>query len=853
MKGWKNSFFNIPEVSSYFRIRMNEAEHTRVSRRSSHGILTIWVFLALYFHPPSIQAQDPEIPRGLIFSSFDVDPSNRTSLDLSDNSNEPITEIEFDLALNGFVSFGYIFRSVTMKGSKMDFLFTPNEGGVLKIVLDGQETHLNIPIRTQEVRRNYWRKVNLKFLEGKITLTSDEQKWEHQLTGQTGINKLVFGVNDEPEIQTVDNPPFMIRDLKIGGSGTFWHHWPAGETEGELLADLIGGQKMKVTNGKWLAAQSFHWNEIGELRGEMSLIVGHDPIRQRILWVQSQEIKSLDLVNNFPSQYDFQSPIESRFGLFDSRQDQMVTFDMEPLGVSQIQLDTMARLISETINPRSPIQNLWHLASFTNPLDSNLMLLGGYGFFTSKNTLWSYDQSTERWSLIPLKGDLWTPRYHHGLSEGPKPGQFYIFGGIGNQTGKQELGLNHYYDLYLLDLNDSSVLKVWDLPAREEHFSVVNRMIFSPEDKAIYALSYPAYGESNDLILLKLSTDNPQFEIVGDSIPFVQKGFDRTQAGLFQNRKSGELIAYTLAGDGDDAIMKLYSILFPPRAVPLSGSSSNLRSIWYLFMIPLLVFFVVAFMRTKYMSTHTSRLEMKPIRETERNSFRLWGGFTVIDASGTDVSNQFSPKIKELFLLLFFNSIGGTLGIRAQKIYEKLWPGYEKPKAKNALGVTMGRLRNALQEVESVSILNENGAWVLEWKNETPTDYHLTLLCLEGLQDHFSEDVLESLISVIERGPFLPNTEIEWIDEYKGKVNYRVTSALMDISDQVGDPEMKMKIAHTILSIDDLHEQAAKLKIKSLITMGKHGLANDFFEEFSKKYQDLFQESFPLTFKEMKE
>lgn len=836
--------------SRYFRNLMkNEVGAIKWHGLSIRRFLIKIAFFCLLVETLNAQNAVPT-NRGLIFKSFEVDPISRTSLDVSSAFEKPVNVVEFDLALNGFLSFGYIFRALDTNGSKIDFLYTPGEGGYFKVVIDGQETQLNLGIKQSESVRNFWRPIRITFKESSISLESADQFYEHQLNKKLRISRLIFGVNDLPELQTVDCPPFMIRDLKASNGEDIKHHWPADEIRGQKLKDVISDHALTAKNGEWHGAQSFYWKPIGEMTGPMSLVVGHDPKRQRILWVQPDGVRSFDLTNSYPTQMELETDVESRFGLFDEAEDQFLMYDMEPFGVSQFEIDTSALLIKEKQNPGAPIQNLWLTASFINPLDSNLMLLGGYGFFTSKNSLWSYDTSEQEWSLIPLTGDTLAPRYHHAIAKGPDLGQFYVFGGIGNLTGKQELGLQHFYDLYLLDLNEQSLQKVWELSDVESHFSVVNQMIFSAEEQVLYALGYRAFGEVNNLALVKMDVSKPSILVVGDSIPFVQKGFDRTQAGLFQNKKSGELVAYTLTNEDQQARLKMFSILFPPETVPEFGSSSVFNPKWYWFVTLLVLFLFAAFARRKK-AVNATQVNIQPLQESMKNAIRLWGGFTVFDANGQNVSDQFSPKIKELFLLLFFNSIEETQGIKAQKIYEKVWPGHERSKAKNALGVTMGRLRSALQEVESVEVVNENGAWKLDWKSELPTDYHLTMLSLEQLKQQFSEELTDGLIRVVGRGPFLPNTEIEWLDDYKGKVNFRVTSRLMEISEQVAEEERKIKMADIVLSIDDLHEQAAKLKINTLTQLGKHGLANYFYEEFAKRYKELYQETFPRSFKEM--
>ena len=809
------------------------------------------VVFALWLLPAALSAQTSlSVNRGLIFRSFEVDPVNRTSLDITEAFHRPIEAIEFELALNSFSSFGYLFRALAVSGSQLDFLYTPNDGGYFKVIVDGAETALNVQVKPEEVRRNYWRSVRLTFSGSGIRLEMGGTVYEAPATKVTGLATLIFGVNDVPALQTVDCPPFTLRDIKIGFGEGYRHHWPADEIAGSTLHDALGDRPLKAVNAEWLAAQTFHWKPIGEMNGEMSLAVSHDPIRQRVLWAQPGGIQSFGLTNGYATNFDLSLDVESRFGLFNPLIDQLITYDMEPVGVAQFRVDTTAQLITEKPNPRSPIQNLWLSASFVNPLDSQLMLLGGYGFFTSKNTLWTYDHLAEEWSLVPLQGDTLAPRYHLAVAAGPKAGQCYVFGGIGNLTGKQELGLQHYYDLFLLDLNDSTLQKVWELPEVEAHFSVVDQMVFSEAEQALYVLGYRAFGEVNNLALLKLDVKEPAVQVVGDSIPFIQRGFDRTQAGLFQNELTGELIAYTIAQEVQQARLQLFSMLFPPQPVPAIKGPSFLGR-YGLGVVLLCAGLLVAVVWRRRAKGRTHETRVQPIREADKDVIRLWGGFTVFDAAGADVSDQFSPKIKELFLLLFFHSVGEARGIKAQKIYEKVWPGHERAKAKNALGVTMGRLRTALQPVDSLQVVNEQGAWKLEWKSQVPTDYHLTMLSLDQLQDHFSEEILSGLIKVVARGPFLPNTDIEWLDDYKGKVNFRVTSSLMAISEKVSEAPRQVNIADVILSIDDLHEQAARLKITALTTLGKHGLANDFYAEFAKRYQELYQEAFPSSFKEM--
>lgn len=57
-----------------------------------------------------------------------------------------------------------------------------------------------------------------------------------------------------------------------------------------------------------------------------------------------------------------------------------------------------------------------------------------------------------------LKGII-PPRYLSSI--GNTDSSLYIYGGLGNETGKQEYGVKTYHDLYKLNLKDYSVNKLW--------------------------------------------------------------------------------------------------------------------------------------------------------------------------------------------------------------------------------------------------------------------------------------------------------------------------------------------------------------------------------------------------------
>lgn len=787
---------------------------------------------------------------GLVFESDAHSQFERTSWSLTESGELGFFDtLEFDISIHGLVTFGYIFRSKTLNGNRIDFLYTPEGGSQLKVVIDGNQTPLNFPLSGTYLNRNEWSHIQFSFQSDNIVVCFNGRCERTVLpTSFQGFEHLIFGTNRQQELTTVDTPPFAIKEVVVKNGKELMHHWPLEYESGLAATDIIGGLDAKIINPIWLSDRSMSWQKLRTIESNLSLSILHNPSNQFIYWIQQNKIIAYDFANNMVTDYPIATaPHNFRYGIHDPINNQLVTFDIEPSSTLTFTKEG-GSWVSEGEPKENPVQNLWLTTPLINPLNGELMLLGGYGFFTLKNELRTYKQGEKRWVDVPIKGDF-TPRYHHAIGPGLEEGQFYVFGGIGSETGKQELGLRNYYDLFLLDMGDSSIQKVWELPISSDHFVPVNGLVSDFSDSSIYALAYNNFDSANNLSLYKFHMARPEFEKVGNEIPFLLKGFDLSQAGLFYNEKSHELIAYTSSGDDLSSQLNIYSLLFPPRNALVVLSSEPQFSKVYVFIVVVIFTLIAMFLYNKRKRVQKNILITKAKR-SDKNAIYLWGGFAIFDGAGKDLSSLFSPKIKELFLLILLHSGEEEKGIDTQRIQELIWPGHDKANAKNAKGVTMGRLRGALEGM-SIEIKAESGKWKVLKDEGIYFDYFDALQVMSGLSERFTAYGLERLLLILKRGSFLPGIEVSWLDEYKGKLNHQVTSCLMNTIPFVDDLEQKVVIADAVLQVDDLHEHAVKEKIIVLVALGKHGLAKEQHEKFANRFKDLYQEDFKRSFKEM--
>lgn len=819
-------------------------------------LLSCTLLLVICFNAFS-QTTDRDLRReqyGLVFASYEVLQFARTSLPVINGTPIRLTSLQFDLALHSLSFFGYIFRAKTVTGDRVEMILSSGASAAIKVIINGQPTELVLPIDSTMRARNYWHDIHLTFKEDSLELRSrnGSRKVLFQKNRQV-FTHLIFGKNSVSGIETVDIPPFALRNLQMNFTDGSAQRWSMDETEGEEIVDEIDGRVLKVRNPIWLTTRQSKWLELTAIRSGRSLNIAYDPLRQQIKWVQPDKIITYHVNETYETENSTPlTPTDFRYSIYNRLRNELTMFDIAPKQVSILPLDS-ANWQNHHAQPGMPERNLWLTAPFINPLDSNLMLLGGYGFFTMKNQLHSYDQALRSWSEVPLKGSF-APRYHHAVGKGFEEGQWLVFGGIGNESGKQELGLKNYYDLHLMDMRDSTITRLWEIKEVDQHFVPAGNLVLDVADSAFYVLTYANFASSNNLSLYRVDLRTQAYQLCTDELPFVLSGFDTSLAGLYHDAENSELIAYTIQGDQEESTLRLYSLLSPPMPV-IKTAEVSVSHLWeWLYVAIVAVLILLFWYQRKSGKPGSSEKAEASSQQTDvtGEAIFLFGEFTVIDQQGDDITTSFSPKIRELFLLLLLNRYGNREGVKTQAVHDAIWPGHDKAQAKNAKGVSMKRLRSAIGTLTGAAILFEENKWKLELDQAVYTD-------LESLHDLLAGSVTKdssttnSLLRILKRGPFLAGIKAEWLDQYRGLIHLSIVKHLTACYDVTDDHQQQLDIADAILQIDDLHETGIQMKIKTLIQVGNHGMALSVYEDFCARYQTLYGEEFPHSFKEISE
>ena len=162
----------------------------------------------------------------------------------------------------------------------------------------------------------------------------------------------------------------------------------------------------------------------------------------------------------------------------------------------------------------------------------------------------------------------------------------------------------------------------------------------------------------------------------------------------------------------------------------------------------------------------------------------------------------------------------------------------------------MSKLRGLLEGVGDVRIQNQNKLWSVEFGEGAQCDY-LEALRLFGEGVAGEEDV-DRLLELLLRGQMLPNSELDWLDEYKSDFSNATIDFLCRQLRRTDLPDQTiLQAANTIFQHDFLNEDALQAKVRILCKENKPGLAKTIYDNFCKEYRKSLGIDYTVPFKEM--
>ena len=670
---------------------------------------------------------------------------------------------------------------------------------------------------------------NLLFLkEDSVCLTIDKRQYQSGKLGLSGelTPTIMFGSSKFSE----EIPSFAIRNLVISDMNQ-QINFPLNESSGILVHDKQGKIRGKAINPIWLINKSYYWNLLHSQASESTAGYNYDFNSGNFVYFNSDSLYTLDIRRNIWEGYKHQPlPMKMYLGTNffypDSRSVYIYEVDNHADVCTICALNVLTGEVEKVDDKFLPSQRHHH-SSYLDTIRNKFYIFGGFGSRKYTNTLEVYDLDQKSWNTIKLKGDFVAPRFFSSMGA-LNANELLLFGGTGNSSGDQSIGKIYYYDLYKINLKDSTVQKVRDFSYDGAQIVPVRNLLLSDDGASFYTLCYPMQEASSHLQLYKFSLQNDSYEVLGNSIPMESKAI-LSNANLYYNKETKEFYCCTQEFNergGESSVTRFYSLSAPAiaeSALFLYAVEEGLSLRAVIFVMVVVLILIVGI--TYYLKRKKEKQpipKVAPVRKTftqvenkkspQANALYLFGEFTIIDKKGRDITHLFSSKIKQLFLLTFLNGLGNKEGITSNYIYGLLWPEKELSSAKNLKGVTINRLRKILDDLEGIELVYTNSRYSIQLSEAFYCDYQQYLEQMNKIrQSDASQEVSQSLIGILSRGKFLKSIDDSMFDSFKSEQEYELHEMLtIELNNlyMKAAYEQVAQLAEIWLRVDSLNDTA---------------------------------------------
>ena len=829
---------------------------------------------------------------GLRFKSYEVEKEKRTSLNLT--PEKPFSfpggfRMSFDAKFNtNWVHpFGYVFRIITEERNHIDLVLSEiNNTGqtMVSFISSSHDILFSQPFDSNEIDYGQFIRfeISIDIKNNKIDAFVGSNKFSKQSTLLKNFEEasIVFGKSSYPRFQTTDVPDFILKNLTITNiKDETVYSWPLSKHRDDGVYDDVRKYFAASENAEWVLDKHAIWKKEISFKTGVNPQFCYNPDENEIA-VSDQDIfyryklSTNTLVQNKTSNKLIYTSSSSNNLIYNpvARTYNCYLFEMEKGG--EVLSYDMLRQDWSRPNTTDLPPDYWHHNRFFSPVDHSLYLFFGYGHHRYKNEVNRYDYQTGSWEKLSFKGDRIHPRYLSGLGLLDDQ-QAIVFGGYGSETGNQNISPQSYYNLFRVNLRTLESRKIWELENPENDFAVAGSLIPDETGKSFYALAFHTQQFYTKLSLMEFSMGKPEYKVVADSIPFYFEDV-KSNADLYVDKASQRFIAVVVnAGQNDTCELSIYTLSMPPLT-PGELCQEEATQLSLLYWIGLAagaglliaVFYRYVVRRNRKKKPKQGKEKASIISKATKEyvpeyihpksqAVYLFGGFQVFNKDGEDITKDFTPMLRQLFILLLLNTLKNGKGISSVKLKDLLWYDKSEESAKNNRGVFINKLRQLFEHIGHLQVKNLDLYWKIELGDDIYCDYEKVL----SLMGHISanirtvpQDDIQSLLAIVSKGELLPNIQMEWIDSFKSDFSNNLTDLLLDAYSQSiirKSPQICINLADAIFIHDSLNEDALSIKCQNLVQMGKYGLAQKAYNIFAKEYKTLFNSAFPHSFEEI--
>jgi two-component SAPR family response regulator len=790
-----------------------------------------------------------ELDYGLDFSHRqEVFPAKPTYLDLTILPNlSPLDKfsLKFDIIIHNKNHYGIIFSA---NGADEDdnliLVYKPDlKGDSAQLIMSQnfEETIMDLTVKKDDLSKWSSLDISLNFETDSIIvkfLTSEESTRIQPFEKRSNL-KLLFGAS----LNKVDPANMAIKDIYITDESIpkAVYHWPINEIEGDIVEDNIGNQYGHIYNGFLRSRGYYYPQKITGIKLQNDYLICDpvlDDIKNIIYLFSTNFIYEVSYNGTITNKIKHNAPNlnhpEWNIPTYDPYQKQIIGINQ---GHGQVSIFDQNNNSWSVIDQKKLSGQYYTSSLFVNRSDGALYSLGGYGYYSVKKELLKYSYQKQEWDTVAIAGnENFYPRISALITPADSGNTFFIFGGYGNKSGKQDNDYRPLNDLWLLNVgkNIISLIDTISIPQRY----ITGKGFYNRLDSSLYFGCYLngyAAGDSVTTKHFKYNIPNKTLEVLNIGNGFAQN--------LYYLPSKSMAYAIKQTKQDDNEIVELYRFKLPFKGKMETDSSAKFTIIIIIIgLITLLLIIVSILMKNKRKLIDNSTKDRLPLK------ISLFGTFS-IQTSNQDFLVKVSPQTKELLVYFIIKSFINNNKVTTELFTTTFWPDHDKKSSKNARSSAVSRIRRSLTEIDGMELKVTKKIWKIEISEEIVFDFRDIISVKESLlkTDDIDLESVKHLILIIKKGLPCESLNYDWLDPIKLSIQNDVEKFCFDLIIKLLERNIlnfAEELSSAIFSWNPLNEKNLSLLLRILNQQKRIGEVNKYYDLFRKEYFKLFEKEY---------
>ncbi len=836
-----------------------------------------FVFIIIVSSFSGLRAEE-NIIDGLLFNSIYDDLEGRngaTSLTIPSKDAiiyEKNLTIDFDVFFWRKNPFGFILSAGNEQDPNLFVLsysdYKSQDTSFIELTYADRPSIISIPILDKDQGWEKWKNIKLYFEMEKqrVGLSFQNQNIIWYKEGIPIDNRMQFNFG---ATSFVTEPPRMaIKDIHINRDKKKTILWKLDEEFGDIAhPNYENGTSWagQVKNGIW----------IHELHRQLNPVFNHKVYKNnfQFLGVDDQTNQYLYLMNDSLFYYDNKrGRIVEKYSFPYLPEDNYIyrynpvkkmIFATHGGGGGPISYLDLEKKIWENYVERYESDGLFFTSNFLyDYVSHDIFTLGGYGWYEQKNILQKYNSQDLSWYPIKYKtisDNLFLPRCKAEISYDNKSKKYLLYGGQGNESGKQQQGFRRLNDYWEIDLINFEFNRIWEDSSKIiEPMDNHPKVAISVRNQKVYKMLGSQVSNKNNSFIVP-----SKLEVFVSS--FKNRAFKKYIIDTKEDQKNDIHIIDFHSLDSSNELLVIYQknnlddkyVVFSTIKTPLITKAEQKKSHAEFFILILVGCCIFVFLLTTKLGEEDKKdftkkdplLSLNNQKESTVNqglSISLINSLEIVNQGHSVTSKDWkSKKARNLFIFIILK---GKNGASLNEIHNLFWPDVNLESARNSRAVALSRIRRVISPFDNLLVSKEE---IIKFEdNEDVFIDYRNLYYFINVQAKKNYNSMYP-VKLINDGQLLKFSNSNWVESYRLDISEKISiyaKSLVEIFIKQKKWDKVGFIGNKLLLLNCFHDDGMRYSVLANKMLNKNALSHKVYNDFIKKYELESREKYPDSY-----